>query len=167
MFKKALTISITSALLFAASAFATNMPVIVSNWETAGPVVNSANKAKIASGVVLACLQTAANTRETAISKATQTYATAVVAAFSKRASDVSAAYSTGKTMKEIRPLIKTAFETFKTSIKNARTTFKAARKAAWDTHKIAVKACKPDSATEKSLTEDNTLNASSEWAGF
>ena len=157
-----------SILFIAQSTFATNMPTSpvvptsskIRPWYTTNTTSTSSKDTK----TILACLQTAAVNRETTIVAASKIYAEGISNAFVKRASDISAAYGSGKTIKEIKPLIKAAFTTFTASIKSVKTTFKTSRGKAWTDHKIAVKSCKPDTTTLEAISGDTTV---SENEGF
>lgn len=128
------------------------------------PTTTSTDATKAA---VVACIKTAALTREGYLQSAYRSFSDAVMVAYLRRSEAINAAYTTAKTMKDVRPLIKTAFETWKSTVKTARETLKKTRKDVWATFKNDVKACRPDKATSKDATMDATWQEKSEWSSL
>lgn len=163
--KKTLALLAVSLVALAGNTFASGE--VVTGSENTGTVViqpapisptTDATKA-----AVLTCIKTAALTREGYLQSAYSTFSDAVMIAYLRRSEAITAAYAV-KTMKEARPLIKTAFDTWKTTVKTARETLKKTRKDIWESFKNSVKACRPDKSTSKDATMDATWQEKSEW---
>lgn len=75
--------------------------------------------------------------------------------AYLRRSEAIKAAYESGKSMKEIRSMIRTAFDSWKEKVKTAREALKKERKDRWEDFKEEVKACRPDRNTSKEATQD------------
>jgi len=107
---------------------------------------------------VVTCMQTAVETRDTAIISALDTYAATAKSALTARKDALKAAWAIAD-RKERRTAIKAAWDTYRKAIKEARSTFKASRKTAWDTFKAASKVCKPAKTQDMSnQSVDNSL---------
>jgi len=99
---------------------------------------------------VVTCVQTAVETRDTAIIAAVDKYTTAVKAAITARKDALKAAWAL-PTAKEMRPAIKAAWAAYKTSLKDARKVMKTDKKAAWDKFKADRKTCKAPNEIDNS----------------
>jgi hypothetical protein len=107
---------------------------------------------------VVTCMQTAVETRDTAILAAFDTYATTVKSALTARKDALKAAWAITD-RKERRTAIMTAWKNYKTAIKDARVALKTAKKTAWDAFKAASKVCKPTKTQDNSnQSVDNSL---------
>lgn len=107
---------------------------------------------------VVACMQTAVETRDTAIVAAFDTYATAVKSALNTRKDALKIAWAITD-RKERRTAIMTAWKNYKIAIKDAKSALKTSKKTAWDTFKTASKACKPAKTQDNSnQSVDNSL---------
>ncbi len=107
---------------------------------------------------VVACIQTAVETRDTAIITAFDTYAVAVKAALTTRKDALKAGWALA-IAKERRTAIMSAWKAYKTALQTARGALKASKKLAWDGFKTASKACKPTKTQDNTnQSVDNTL---------
>lgn len=162
--KKTLTLLAVAFVALAGSTFASGE--VVTGSENTGTVVTQpapTTATDATKAAVAACIQTAALTREGYLQSAYRSFSDAVMVAYLRRSEAINAAYTSAKTIKEARPLIKTAFDTWKTKVKAAREALKKARKDVWATFKNDVKACRPDKATSKDATMDATGQERSE----
>lgn len=110
------------------------------------------------SAAVVTCMQTAVETRDTAIIAAFDTYTTTVKAALTARKDALKAAWAvTNK--KDRRTAIMTAWSTYKKALQDARAALKASKKTAWDAFKAASKVCKPTKTQDMTnQSADNNL---------
>jgi gas vesicle protein len=83
--------------------------------------------------------------------------------AYLRRSEAIKAAYDAAKNMKEARPAIKTAFDTWRETVKQARETLKKERQDRWAIFKEDVKKCRPDKRNEKEATQDSSGQQRSE----
>lgn len=98
----------------------------------------------------LACMQTAVDSRDTAIIAAWDTQYPAVKTALQTRQSALKAAWAQTE-QKTRRDATRTAWDAYKNSAKSARTAMKAAHKTAWTKFEADRKACSP-----KATKDDN-----------
>lgn len=107
----------------------------------------------------IACVATAVNARESALTSGIGTYGSAVQTAYSVRGSALASAYSKTSTT-EIRTAVKAAWGAFSKSVRDASKTWKTAQRSAWTTFNAAVKACKDTSGVS------DEINSSQEVSG-
>lgn len=105
---------------------------------------------------VITCMQTAVETRDTAIIAAFDTYSAAVKSTLTARKTALKAAWAIAD-RKERRTAIMTAWKDYKTAIKDAKSALKTAKKTAWDAFKAASKVCKP--AKTQDMTNQSADN--------
>ena len=167
--KKTLALLAVTFVALAGSTFASGEVVTGSEntWTVIAQPTPTSPVTDAAKAAVVACIQTAALTREGYLQSAYRSFSDAVMVAYLRRSEGINAAYTTAKTMKEARPLIKTAFDTWKTTVKTARETLKKARKDVWAIFRNDVKACRPDRATSKDATMDSTGQERTEWTSL
>ena len=144
--KKALSI-VVAALILSWSAFATGE---VTTGTTASAPLTAEQKAMIT------CISNAALTREWYLQSAYRTYTDMVMVAYLQRSREIKTAYESGKSLKEIRPMIKAAFDSWKASAQKHREAYIKERKEVWVDFKKAAKACRPDRSTTQWLNQDN-----------
>lgn len=167
--KKTLALLAVTFVALAGSTFASGevMTGSENTWTVVAQPTPSNPTTDAAKAAVLTCIKTAAMTREGYLQSAYRSFSDAVMVAYLRRSEGINAAYTTTKTMKEARPVIKTAFETWKTTVKSAREKLKKARNDIWNTFKNDVKACSPDRSTSKDATMDATGQERSEWSSL
>lgn len=112
---------------------------------------------------IAVCIKTAAITREGYLQTVYKIFADAAIVAYSKRSDEIKAAYDSAKNMKEARPAIKAAFDTWRETIKKAREELKKERQGKRNTFKEDVKKCRPDSRNAKDATQDSNGQQMSE----
>lgn len=156
--KKGLAIIIWSAMILANSVFASGE---VTTGNSAAPVVTTpqTDAQKLA---VVACIKAAALTREWYLQSAYRTFTDAIMVGYQRRSEAISAAYDT-KSIKDAKPLIRTAFDTWKEVVKKAREAFNKNRKDIWATFKKDVWLCRPDRKTWQDATQDASWQERSE----
>lgn len=157
--KKLIALIAVTAVAFGASTFASGE---VTTGSTTGTNIQS-TQTDAQKAAVLSCIKVAALTREGYLQSAYRSFSDAVMVAYLRRSEAIDAAYTSTKTMKDARPLIKTAFDTWKVKVKEAREKFKKTRKDIWNTFRNDIKACRPDRATSKDATMDSTGQERSE----
>ena len=106
------------------------------------------------SAETLACVQTAVDTRDTAIITAFDAYSASVKTALETRKTALKAAWAL-TTSKERKDAIKKAWKEYTSTTKTAKNTLKTSRKAAWTKFKEDFKACKDITSAE--LNSDTT----------
>lgn len=146
--KKKFLIALWATLLLAGSTFATGEVA-----PAATPTKPANDPAKTVA--IITCIRNAALTREWYLQKYYSDYSSAIGVAYVHRSTAISKAYETGKTMKEIRPMIQAGFDTWRTTIKQTRATLIKNRKDTWETYKNDVKACRPDKSTSQAARSD------------
>lgn len=104
---------------------------------------------------IVTCMKQATLTREGNLMAAASNFSSATLVAYNIRSSAISNAYDAKKTLKEIKPALKEAFDTWKTTVKTARTTMKKARKDTWTVYKNDVKNCRIESSDARSELKD------------
>ena len=167
--KKTLALLAVTFVALAGSTFASGE--VATGSENTGTVITqpapTTPTTDATKAAVLTCIKTAALTREGYLQSVYRSFSDAVMVAYLRRSEAINSAYTTAKTMKEARPLIKTAFDTWKTTVKAARDALKKWRKDVWATFKNDVKACRPDRSTSKDATMDATGQERSEWSSL
>lgn len=94
------------------------------------------------SNIDIACVKTAVETRENAISTALDTFNTSVKTSLQTRKTALLAAWSLTDNAAR-KTAIKAAWKTFNTEYKVARKAFSTTKKTAWNQFSVARKACK------------------------
>jgi hypothetical protein len=151
--KKIIGLLIGSIFALSASTFASWNVATGATWWTMQPPKKD----------IVACIKTAALTREWYLQSAYRTFSDAVLVAYLRRSEALTAAYDSGKSMKEIKVLIRTAFETWKEKVKTARDSLQKERKERWKIFTEDVKKCKPDRWTAQEATQDASSQERSE----
>ncbi len=95
------------------------------------------------SATQIACVGSAVNVRETALSAGISAYSQPISAAYSARAVALKAAYSQPAGNGVIKGAVQTAWQNFRTATKAAGSTWRSARNSAWSQFKTSAKACK------------------------
>lgn len=158
--KKTLTLLALTCVAFAGSTFASGQVLTGTAKSTVKSTLTDEQKK-----AVVACIKIAALTREWYLQSAYRSFTDTVMIAYLRRSEAIDAAYSTTQTMKDARPLIKTAFDVWRDKVKVARDTFNKKRKDVWKTFRNDVNTCKPDKDILKDSTMDSTGQEKSEWS--
>ena len=113
----------------------------------------------VLAATVMSCMQTAIDTRDTAIIAGLDTYYSAAKTALQTRQAALKAAWAQAD-QKTRREATKAAWDTYTKSVKTARMTMKTAHKAAWTKFEADRKVCSPKAAGDDrgSLGTDNQL---------
>jgi hypothetical protein len=107
---------------------------------------------------VVACVQTAVDTRDTAIIAAVNAYTTAVMTALSTRKDALKAAWAI-PAAKDMKAALKTAWTNYGVAAKAARKALSDAKKSAWTAFAAARKACKAPASIESGATSGVDAN--------
>ena len=142
--------SVVAAVLLAAFAFSTPF---------AAHAAKDTMKTK--KTVDSSCMQTAVNTRETAIASTFVEFNTSILTALTLRKTALNAAWGMTE-MSDQKTALKKAWMDWKTAKKAASMKLKTDRKATWDTFKTTAKtSCKMETPKEESLEKDSAGNIS------
>jgi hypothetical protein len=107
---------------------------------------------------MVACVQTAIETRDSAIMAAVDTYATAIKAALSTRKDALKAAWAI-PAASDMKAALKTAWTNYGVAAKAARKALSDAKKSAWTAFAAARKACKAPASIESGATSGVDAN--------
>lgn len=153
---KKIILSIVAGLaIFASSTFASGN---VTTWN-----IGTWSTGSVLKKETVMCIKTAALTREGYLQAAYRTFTDAVIVAYLRRSEAIKAAYEAANSMKEARPIIKTAFDTWRETVKKAREVLKKERQDRWNLFKDDVKKCRPDRNNYNDATQDANWQQRSE----
>jgi len=106
------------------------------------------------SDVVIHCIKTAVETKETTLLSAATTYQNGYLAALTTKKTAIFAAWDK-TTKKEIKTALTIASKVYKDSMKTIKKTLKASKKSANSTYKTDIKACKSNSLQDLTALHD------------
>jgi hypothetical protein len=150
MTKKLILSSILAIFIF-------GIIVLIASAQTDTGTTGNKDLKNIIKTVDLPCMQTATQTRDTAIISAWTKLTSAVKTALTTRQSALKEAWAiTDKTQRIAA--IKKAWTDYKTAIKSARTTWAKDKKAAWQQFKTDAKNCRGNAEDKTSESIDNSL---------